>query len=267
MANSKISELANAVLPLGDNDVFPIVQNNETRKVQFSALRGLALAKVTSTVNLNYYTNAGVYEVVGNSGHSNTPVTSSDSFALVVLRAVGRGSDYDSIIQLYFKRNDIYSRCQNTYDESWSQWKNLTQQGGTNYVTLNTQQTITAPKTFTAYCDFKAGAGNSGSDMRYKENVKPLENVLDKLLKLDIIDYLWNKQGEEKRDTFGLNATQVKDLFPKMCHTRDDEDKTEWIEYDRCGVIALKAIQEMSAKIQELEEEISKLKQQNSVLL
>lgn len=52
-----------------------------------------------------------------------------------------------------------------------------------------------------------------------------------------------------------------------MCHTRDDEDKTEWIEYDRCGVIALKAIQEMSAKIQKLEEEISKLKQQNSVLL
>lgn len=258
MANSKISELPYASLPLNDGDVFPIVQNQETRKVQFGELKKLSPGKVSGIINLNNYTNAGIYEVAGNTGHTNTPKTTSSSFALVVLRAVGRGSDYDSIIQLYFQRDCIYSRFQNTINGSWSVWSDRS-----NFVTLNTQQTISAAKTFTAYCDFQAGAGNSGSDMRFKTDVTPLDNVLEKIMQLDIINYHWTKKGEE-RDTFGLNAKQVREVFPRMCHTRNDEDKTEWLEYDRCGVLALKAIQEMSAKIKEMEKEISELKRQNS---
>ena len=99
--------------------------------------------------------------------------------------------------------------------------------------------------------------------MRFKTDVTPLDNVLEKIMQLDIINYHWTKKGEE-RDTFGLNAKQVREVFPRMCHTRNDEDKTEWLEYDRCGVLALKAIQEMSAKIKEMEKEISELKRQNS---
>ena len=114
---------------------------------------------------------------------------------------------------------------------------------------------------WSAYQDFASGAGNSGSDMRFKVNIKPFENVLDKIKNLEIIEYKWNKKGEE-RDTFGLNATQIKKLFPKMWHQRQDKEKTEWLEYDRTGVIALKAIQELINENNSLKNDIEYLKKE-----
>ena len=114
---------------------------------------------------------------------------------------------------------------------------------------------------WSAYQDFASGAGNSGSDMRFKVNIKPFENVLDKIKNLEIIEYKWNKNGEE-RDTFGLNATQIKKLFPKMWHQRQDKEKTEWLEYDRTGVIALKAIQELINENNSLKNDIEYLKKE-----
>ena len=117
--------------------------------------------------------------------------------------------------------------------------------------------------TWTAYQDFTAGAGNSGSDMRFKEEVKPSINVLSDVLKLEVIDYIWNKEGESKKDTFGLNAYQLEELggnFAKMVHERPDKEKTKWVEYDRCGVIALKAIQELYKIVEKQQEEINELK-------
>ena len=116
-------------------------------------------------------------------------------------------------------------------------------------------------QTWSAYQDFASGAGNSGSDMRFKVNIKPFENVLDKIKNLEIIEYKWNKKGEE-RDTFGLNATQIKKLFPKMWHQRQDKEKTEWLEYDRTGVIALKAIQELINENNSLKNDIEYLKKE-----
>ena len=110
--------------------------------------------------------------------------------------------------------------------------------------------TLSRVQTWTAYQDFTSGAGNSGSDMRFKTNVTKFSDVLDKIMELEIIDYHWNKENEE-RDTFGLNATQIKKLFPKMWHQRNDDEKTEWLEYDRTGVIALKGLQELNKKLEE----------------
>lgn len=138
-----------------------------------------------------------------------------------------------------------------------------------NLVTLNTSQTITGTKIFTQYCDFKGGAGNSGSDMRFKGKVRPLGEVLPDLLDLNVIRYEWNKEGEEKRDTFGISATELADkgdVFGQIVHERDDEQRTKWVEYDRIGVLALKGMQEMyrqwETEKQELNRELSVLKRE-----
>lgn len=120
---------------------------------------------------------------------------------------------------------------------------------------LNTAGT----NTFTQYCDFSAGAGNSGSDMRFKKDIHQSENVLENLLKLKIIDYVWNKKGEKKRNTFGVSASQLKKLggdFGKIVHTRNDSDKTKWVEYDRFGVLAIKGLQEFHESQQTVNKEI-----------
>ncbi len=97
--------------------------------------------------------------------------------------------------------------------------------------------------------------GNSGSDMRFKQSIKHInKGILDKLMQLDIISYIWCKKGEDKRDTFGVNATQLRQLgglFTKIVHERLDEDKTLWVEYDRFGILAIKGIQEIERKRKE----------------
>ena len=159
----------------------------------------------------------------------------------------------------------------------WTFWQSgdITNPSGRRFayvdevVTLSTSQTITGSKTFTQYCDFRGGAGNSGSDMRFKEEVCPVEEVLPDLLDLKVIRYVWNKEGEEKRDTFGISATELEEkggVFEKMVHERGDEQQTKWVEYDRVGVLALKGMQEMhhrwETEKRELNRELADLKQE-----
>ena len=67
-------------------------------------------------------------------------------------------------------------------------------------------------------------------------------------MKLDIISYKWSKSGEEERDTFGVKANQLIEfggLFKKIVHERPDEDKTQFVEYDRLGVLAIVGLKEL----------------------
>lgn len=108
--------------------------------------------------------------------------------------------------------------------------------------------------TWTGYQNFTGGAGNS-SDIRFKTNIVPVNNVLDKILKLDIFNYIWNKAGEPEENTFGVSAQQLEELgneFAKLVHIRDDEDKTRSVEYNKLSVLAIKAIQELYKEIVEL---------------
>ena len=126
---------------------------------------------------------------------------------------------------------------------------------------LNTAGT----NTFTQYCDFTAGAGNSGSDMRFKKNIKPIGNILDDLMNVEIFTYIWNKKDERNFDTLGVSADQLKEnkLFEKLVHERPDETKTQFVDYDRIGVLALKGLQELNNKVTEenkkLKERVEKL--------
>lgn len=125
-------------------------------------------------------------------------------------------------------------------------------------------------QTWTKYQDFTAGAGNTGSDMRFKQNVKSIKPILDNLLKLDIISYIWKKEGEVERDTFGVNAKQLKNLqgiFEKIVHVRDDKDKTQWVEYDRFGVLAIKGIQELERKRRNDKQQLLKKVQQQDLII
>ena len=126
---------------------------------------------------------------------------------------------------------------------------------------LNTAGT----NTFTQYCDFTAGAGNSGSDMRFKKDIKPIGNILDDLMNVEIFTYIWNKKDERNFDTLGVSADQLKEnkLFEKLVHERPDETKTQFVDYDRIGVLALKGLQELNNKVTEenkkLKERVEKL--------
>lgn len=123
---------------------------------------------------------------------------------------------------------------------------------------------INESNVWSVYQDFKAGAGNSGSDMRFKKEVEPVTSISESIAKLDIIQYIWEHPDEERiRNTFGVKADQLLELggiFATMVHSRGDKYKTKWVEYDRFGVLAIKAIQELLKKLEYCETEIAKLK-------
>lgn len=122
---------------------------------------------------------------------------------------------------------------------------------------------INKSNSWTAYQDFKSGAGNSGSDMRFKREVTCMPNVLDNLMSLDVIKYIWEHPDENGiRCTFGVKADQLLSLggvYATMVHSRADKYDTKWVEYDRFGVLAIKALQEVVMRNKQLESRIEYL--------
>lgn len=122
---------------------------------------------------------------------------------------------------------------------------------------------VNKSNSWTAYQDFKSGAGNSGSDMRFKREVTCMPDVLDNLMSLNVIKYIWEHPDENGiRCTFGVKADQLLSLggvYATMVHSRADEYNTKWVEYDRFGVLAIKALQEVVAKNKQLESRIEYL--------
>lgn len=116
---------------------------------------------------------------------------------------------------------------------------------------------------WTVYQDFKSGAGNSGSDMRFKKEVTCMPDVLDNLMSLNVIKYIWEHPDENGiRCTFGVKADQLLSLggvYATMVHSRADKYDTKWVEYDRFGVLAIKALQEVVMRNKQLESRIEYL--------
>lgn len=122
---------------------------------------------------------------------------------------------------------------------------------------------VNKSNSWTAYQDFKSGAGNSGSDMRFKREVTCMPDVLDNLMSLNVIKYIWEHPDENGiRCTFGVKADQLLSLggvYATMVHSRADKYDTKWVEYDRFGVLAIKALQEVVTRNKQLESRIEYL--------
>ena len=93
------------------------------------------------------------------------------------------------------------------------------------------------------------------SDRSLKENIKPVENALDKVLNLEGVSFDWKESGES---SLGLIAQDVEDVFPEIVHTSDDGLKS--VEYGNLVSPLIEAIKEQQKQIEELKLEIEKLK-------
>lgn len=108
---------------------------------------------------------------------------------------------------------------------------------------------------WTAYQDFTSGAGNSGSDMRFKSEVENINSTLDDINKINVIKYIWEHPDEKDvKYTFGVNADDLINLggiYATIVHHRQDKYDTKWVEYDRFGVLAIKGLQELNKKLED----------------
>ncbi len=110
----------------------------------------------------------------------------------------------------------------------------------------------------------------SGSDERWKKNIIPVDNILEKALQIKPVEFEWRRddfpemnfnQGEQ----IGVIAQQIEKLFPELVMTDNNGYKS--VAYDKLSVVALSAIQQQQKQIEELKQQVDQLKKENEKLM
>ena len=100
------------------------------------------------------------------------------------------------------------------------------------------------------------------SDFRFKKNIKPLTNVLSKVLSLQGVSYDWKtEEFPEKsfsdKTEFGFIAQELEKYFPNVVLT--DENGYKSVQYSHMVPVLLEAIKEQQRLIDQLQGTVSNL--------
>lgn len=96
-----------------------------------------------------------------------------------------------------------------------------------------------------------AGGYSSGSDKRFKTNIKPLESSLDKLGMVKGYSYNWKDPEKDKSLQYGVIAQELEEVYPDLV-TEDAETGMKGVKYS--GLIAplIEAVKELKAENDDL---------------
>jgi hypothetical protein len=109
--------------------------------------------------------------------------------------------------------------------------------------------------TFTASGDLVAYG--SPSDKKLKENIKPIENALDKVKKLNGVSFDWKDKGLVNiKEDLGFIAQDVQEVLPEL--VRENEEGNLSLRHQGIIPVLLEAIKEWSEKVKALENGSSK---------
>ena len=100
------------------------------------------------------------------------------------------------------------------------------------------------------------------SDRRFKDNIKPIVNPIEKIKKIGGYNFEWNKLGEEntnnKGKDIGVIAQEVEEVMPEIVTTRDNGYKA--VQYEKIVPLLIESIKEQQIMIEELRGQIDELK-------
>jgi hypothetical protein len=102
-------------------------------------------------------------------------------------------------------------------------------------------------------------AFNSTSDRRLKENIKPIENALDTVLKIEPVSFFFKSGGNENH---GFIAQDVYEVYDKIVTKPLKEEDIWMVDYTGMVPILTAAIKELSNKITELEKKFFELEKE-----
>jgi hypothetical protein len=107
----------------------------------------------------------------------------------------------------------------------------------------------------------------TSSDLRFKKNIKPIQNALDSVMKLKGVKYEWNEFINGIRDGYGLGtpiigfiAQELEQVLPELVSKwklNDDMDDARAVDYPRLVVVLTEAIKEQQAQINDLKNRVT----------
>ncbi len=121
------------------------------------------------------------------------------------------------------------------------------------------------PGTYKLYVSGAAYAtgGWAGSDYRWKKNIEPIQDTLDRLTLLQGVTFNWRADefpdhGFTDEKQIGLIAQDVEKIIPELVRT--DEDGFKAVSYEKLTVVLLEAIKELKEIVEKQQAEIDLLK-------
>ena len=100
-------------------------------------------------------------------------------------------------------------------------------------------------------------AYGSPSDAKYKENVKPIENALDKVMDLEGVSFDWKENNEilDIKEDIGFIAQDVQKVIPEL--VRENEEGNLSLRYQGLIPVLLEAMKEQQKQIDDLKAQMS----------
>jgi len=96
------------------------------------------------------------------------------------------------------------------------------------------------------------------SDESLKKNIKPIDGALDKIKELDGVSFEWKEGGKAG---IGLIAQDVEQVFPELVST-NSKTGLKSVGYGNLVAVLIEAVKEQQREIDELKEDIEKLKKE-----
>jgi hypothetical protein len=112
--------------------------------------------------------------------------------------------------------------------------------------------------------DIIANSIAGSSDARFKTNIIPIENPLQKVMQLRGVTFDWktkefpNRTFSEKR-SLGFIAQEVEQVVPEVVQTEKSSEGYKSVQYDKVVALLVEAIKEQQQQIEQLQQKVKAL--------
>lgn len=111
--------------------------------------------------------------------------------------------------------------------------------------------------------DIIANSIAGSSDIRFKQNIRPVVNALDKVKSLRGVYFNWNQTAFPDKnfgaqDELGFIAQEVEQVVPEIVTIDKTKDEFRSVKYDKLVALLVEAIKEQQKQIDELKKAIKK---------
>ena len=96
----------------------------------------------------------------------------------------------------------------------------------------------------------------SSSDKRFKDNITPINNPIEKIKKIGGYEFDWNEKSSYEGHDVGVIAQEIEKVLPEIVTTRDSGYKA--VKYDKIVALLIEGIKDQQLQIDELKSQLNK---------
>ena len=197
-------------------------------------------SQIHASSNINVYSTSKIYFNATTNSDQYIGAISNNDLDI----AAGDDINYRSNFSRFFRGTTEHARLsglnnQNNWVANGSNGRLGVSRTDPGY-TLDVNGTIRATADVIAY-----------SDERVKENIKTIDNSLEKVNQLRGVQF--NKIGEDKK-SIGVIAQEIEKVIPEVVY--EDQDGMKSVAYGNITGVLIEAIKELKAEVEELKKQI-----------